>query len=229
MIRVLVVIVVGAINTLMAADLSGKWTGTMEKNSSRVPIYLTLNQNGDRVSGTVLTGNETRQVPIQKAELRGDELAFEVHDNADRLVNFRLKLSDMTMTGEASVQDQVSRVSLSLPAHGGGQAIKGGFIQSGRGGGVFRVGGGVSAPTLMYKVEPEYTEEARAAKLQGTVVLYVEIDPTGKAINIRVLRGLGLGLDEKAVEGVKKWKFKPGEKDGTPVTVAATIEVNFRL
>ncbi|HUI53776.1 MAG TPA: energy transducer TonB [Bryobacteraceae bacterium] len=99
----------------------------------------------------------------------------------------------------------------------------------GLGGGVFRVGGGVSAPVLLYKKEPEYSEEARKAKYQGTVVLYVQIDPSGKAINMKVLRSLGLGLDEKAMEAVKQWKFKPGYKDGKPVTVEATIEVNFRL
>jgi TonB family protein len=99
----------------------------------------------------------------------------------------------------------------------------------GVGGGVFRVGGGVTAPALLYKVEPEYSEEARKAKYQGTVLLYVEVDPSGKATNIKVARSLGLGLDEKAIEAVRKWKFKPGYKDGKPVTVAATIEVNFRL
>jgi TonB family protein len=99
----------------------------------------------------------------------------------------------------------------------------------GVGGGVFRVGGGVSAPQLLFKVEPEYSEEARKAKYQGTVLLYIEVDPSGRATNIRVQRSLGLGLDEKAIEAVKKWKFAPGKKDGKPVTVAATIEVNFRL
>jgi protein TonB len=99
----------------------------------------------------------------------------------------------------------------------------------GVGGGVFRVGGGVTAPGLLFKVEPEYSEEARKAKYQGTVLLYIEVDPSGKATNIKVARSLGLGLDEKAIEAVKKWKFKPGYKDGKPVTVAATIEVNFRL
>ncbi len=99
----------------------------------------------------------------------------------------------------------------------------------GAGGGVFRVGGGVTAPALLYKVEPEYSEEARKAKYQGTVLLYIEVDPSGRATNIRVARSLGLGLDEKAIEAVKKWKFKPGYKDGHAVTVAATIEVNFRL
>jgi protein TonB len=99
----------------------------------------------------------------------------------------------------------------------------------GVGGGVYRVGGGVTAPVLLYKKEPEYSEEARKAKYQGTVLLYIEVDSSGKATNIRVQKSLGLGLDEKAMEAVKQWKFKPGYKDGKPVTVAATIEVNFRL
>jgi TonB family protein len=99
----------------------------------------------------------------------------------------------------------------------------------GMGGGVFRVGGGVTAPALIFKVEPEYSEEARKAKYQGTVLLYVQVDPSGKATNIRVLHSLGLGLDEKAMEAVKKWKFRPGQRDGKPVTVEAQIEVNFRL
>jgi TonB family protein len=97
------------------------------------------------------------------------------------------------------------------------------------GGGVFRVGGGVSAPVLISKIEPEYSEDARKAKYQGIVLLYVEVDPSGRAQNVRVARSLGLGLDEKAIEAVRKWKFRPGLKDGKPVTVAATIEVNFRL
>jgi periplasmic protein TonB len=99
----------------------------------------------------------------------------------------------------------------------------------GIGGGVYRVGGGVSAPALLFKVEPEYSEEARKAKYQGMVLLYVEVDPSGRAQNMRVLHSLGLGLDEKALEAVKKWKFRPGMKDGRPVTVVATIEVYFRL
>ncbi|MBM3775775.1 MAG: energy transducer TonB [Acidobacteria bacterium] len=128
------------------------------------------------------------------------------------------------------------------PGSGGGIGSgSGGGVGSGRGGGfgpgegggvgggVFRVGGGVSAPALLFKVEPEYSEEARKAKYQGTVVLYVEVDTGGKARNLRVVRSLGLGLDEKAIEAVNKWRFRPGMRDGKPVIVAATIEVNFRL
>ena len=99
----------------------------------------------------------------------------------------------------------------------------------GFGGGALKVGGGVTAPQLLHKVEPEYSEEARKAKYQGTVILYIEVDPTGKATNIHVQRSLGLGLDEKAIEAVKKWTFTPGKQNGKPVTVQATVEVNFRL
>lgn len=99
----------------------------------------------------------------------------------------------------------------------------------GVGGGVYRIGGGVSAPTLIYKVEPEYSEEARKAKYQGTVVLYVVVDEKGMPKDLKVVRALGLGLDEKAIEAVQQWRFRPGYLNGKPVRVAATIEVNFRL
>jgi len=97
------------------------------------------------------------------------------------------------------------------------------------GGGAYRIGGGVSAPSILYKVEPEYSEEARKAKFQGTVVLAVIVDEHGNPRDIKVVRPLGLGLDQKAVEAVEKWKFSPGKKDGKPVPVQAQIEVNFRL
>jgi TonB family protein len=92
-----------------------------------------------------------------------------------------------------------------------------------------RVGGGVTGPRLLQKVEPAYSDEARAAKYQGTVILYVEVGPDGMAHNMRVQRSLGLELDEKAMEAVSKWQFQPGMKDGQPVTVQAIVEVNFRL
>jgi len=99
----------------------------------------------------------------------------------------------------------------------------------GVGGGVYKIGGGVSAPTLIYKVEPEYSEEARKAKFSGTVILSVIVDDKGLPRELKVIRPLGLGLDEKAIEAVMKWRFKPGFKDGRPVAVAAVVEVNFRL
>ncbi len=99
----------------------------------------------------------------------------------------------------------------------------------GFGGGVFRAGGGVTAPTAIYRVEPDYSEEARKAKFQGTVIISAIVDIDGIAKNIQIMRPLGLGLDEKAVEAVAKWRFKPGTKGGKPVPVFVTFEVNFRL
>ena len=112
------------------------------------------------------------------------------------------------------------------PGRGGGFGPGSG---GGAGGGIFRVGNGVSAPRLVKKVEPEYSEEARKAKYQGTVVLAVQVWEDGRAHNITVVRSLGLGLDEKATEAVRQWRFVPGRKQDKPVKVAATIEVNFRL
>jgi periplasmic protein TonB len=99
----------------------------------------------------------------------------------------------------------------------------------GIGGGVFKVGGGVSAPKTIYEPEPEYSEEARKAKYQGVVVLWVVIGPDGRPRDMRVQRSLGMGLDEKAMEAVKQWRFEPAKKDGQPVAVQVNIEVNFRL
>lgn len=99
----------------------------------------------------------------------------------------------------------------------------------GVGGGPYRVGGGVSAPRILYAPDPDYSEEARKAKYQGTVVLWVVVGPDGRPRDIRVQRSLGLGLDEKAMEAVRTWKFEPARKDGQPVAVQINVEVNFRL
>jgi TonB family protein len=86
-----------------------------------------------------------------------------------------------------------------------------------------------SPPELLVKVEPEYSQEGRAAQIRGVVLLHFQIDTSGKAVNVRVLNGLGHGLDEKAVEAVKKWEFKPAMKNGKPVVVESQTEVNFHL
>ena len=99
----------------------------------------------------------------------------------------------------------------------------------GTGGGVFKVGGGVSAPKKIYDPDPEYSEEARKAKYQGTCVLYLVVGPDGKPRDIRVLRTLGLGLDEKSIEAVRTWRFEPAMKDGKPVAVQISVEVEFHL
>ncbi len=98
------------------------------------------------------------------------------------------------------------------------------------GGGLYQIGGGVSAPSLVFGPEAEFSDEARRAKYQGVCLISVIVDAQGNPQDPRVVRALGMGLDEKALEAVRKYKFKPAMKDGrTPVPVRITIEVNFRL
>ena len=94
---------------------------------------------------------------------------------------------------------------------------------------VYKIGGPVSQPAIMRKIEPGYSEEARKAHLQGTVELVVIVDETGHVHDIKVEKSLGMGLDEKAVEAVGKWLFLPAKKNGEPVAVYATIDVTFHL
>jgi periplasmic protein TonB len=97
------------------------------------------------------------------------------------------------------------------------------------GGGVFRTGGSISEPLLVHRVDPEYSDAARKVRLQGKVVLLIEVWQDGRAHNIRLEHGLGLGLDERAVQAVEQWRFKPGAKNGSPVRTGARVEVFFRL
>ena len=94
---------------------------------------------------------------------------------------------------------------------------------------VFRVGGGVSAPRVIHQLDPEYSDEARKEKIEGVCVLYVVVGPDGLPRDIRVQRVLGHGLDEKAIEAVRQWKFEPALKDGKPVAAAVNVEVTFHL
>jgi len=128
------------------------------------------------------------------------------------------------------------------PGSGGGIGSgSGGGVGSGRGpgvgpgwgggigGGPYRVGGGVSAPKAIFTPDPEYSEEARKAKYQGVVVLWLVIGSDGRPRDIKIARPLGMGLDEKAMEAVRTWRFEPAKKDGQNVAVQMNVEVSFRL
>jgi TonB family protein len=77
--------------------------------------------------------------------------------------------------------------------------------------------------------DPEYTPQAREAKRQGMCVLSLIVGTDGVTRNIRVVRSLGLGLDEKAIDAVRRWTFSPATKDGAKVPVQITVQVAFRL
>src|SRR5207249_9418138 len=91
--------------------------------------------------------------------------------------------------------------------------------------GFVRVGSGVTAPTVIHRVEPQYSEEARKARYQGTVVLEAIVRRDGTCDIIRVVRSLGFGLDENAMQALKQWRFRPGMRNGVPVDISLNIEV----
>lgn len=146
-------------------------------------------------------------------------------------------VADFKAPPSTQVGDPLSKLMMPSNGSGVGGGIgtgSGGGIGSGRGGpgvgpGIFHVGDGVSAPRAIYTPEPEFSEEARKAKYQGVVVVTIIVGPDGRVHNPRVVRSLGMGLDEKAIEGVKAWKFDPSKKDGHPVAVEMNVEVTFNL
>ncbi len=155
-----------------------------------------------------------------------------------------IKLPDNPMLPNIGVH-QSANVTLASNGQGSGGGMgtgSGGGLGSGNGngwgpgsggnagGGVYRVGGGISAPVPIVWPEAEFSDEARRAKYQGVCLVSLIVDAQGNPQNPRVVRPLGMGLDEKALEAVRKYKFKPALKDGrTPVPVMITVEVNFRL
>jgi TonB family protein len=152
----------------------------------------------------------------------------------------QIQLPPMSQLGDP-LSNVLGPASNGTGSGGGIGSGSGGGVGSGRGpgvgpgwgggigGGVYRVGGGVSAPRALYAPDPEYSEEARKAKYQGTVVLWLIVGPDGRPRDIRVSRSVGMGLDEKAIDAVRTWKFEPARKDGQPVAVQINVEVSFRL
>jgi protein TonB len=146
-------------------------------------------------------------------------------------------VADLHVPQNSQIGDPLSKLmtpSNGVGVGGGVGSGDGGGVGSGHGGpgvgpGIYHVGSGVSAPRAIYTPEPEFSEEARKAKFQGVVVLNIIVGVDGRVHNQRVVRSLGMGLDEKALEGVKAWKFDPSKKDGRPVAVEMNIEVAFNL
>jgi len=201
---------------LPAAEVAGQWSGTMTREGfPAIPILLTMQRPAPELSGSIDFTSGGEPVPLSKTSLNGNQLAFQAPNIGGGMITFQLTVSVRDMKGEAFSEGNQFSVYLT-PLR--------------RNNGFDRWPPGSSlAPRLIQKVEPEYTEEARKARLQGTVLVYVKVTPDGRATDMKVLRALGMGLDEKALECVAKWRFEPGTKDGHAVTVEAQIEVNFRL
>ena len=92
-----------------------------------------------------------------------------------------------------------------------------------------RVGGGVSPPVVLTAPEPEFSDEARKKHISGSVLVYLQISEEGQVEKVHVIRGVGYGLDEKAMEAIQQYVFKPAMENGHPVRVEINVEVNFQL
>ncbi|MSV30575.1 MAG: energy transducer TonB, partial [Bryobacterales bacterium] len=102
-------------------------------------------------------------------------------------------------------------------------------VGGGVGGGVFSIGGGVSEPKATYTILPEYSDDGRKGRIQGIVELLIVVKADGTVDFQNVRKSLGYGLDQKAIDAVKKWKFLPGKKDGAAVATLVSVSVNFTL
>ncbi len=144
-----------------------------------------------------------------------------------------LKMADNKMPDLGSPSSTLKGFSMGNGTGGGIGSGNGNGIGPGSGGnggdGVMEVGGGVSAPKVIYQVDPEFSEEARKAKFSGDVYVSVIVDEQGRPTHVHVERGVGMGLDEKAVEAVKQYKFKPAMLKGKPVKVAVDVNVVFNI
>jgi TonB family protein len=154
----------------------------------------------------------------------------------------QIKIADNNMPNMGAPQS--TQIAMASQGTGGGSGFGqglGGGIGAGRGagigpgsgggygGGVMSVGGGVSAPQLVHSVRPEFTDEARQANYQGVVSIQLIVDANGNPENIQVMRHLGMGLDQKAIEAVHQYKFRPAMYQGHPVPVRLVVDVDFHL
>jgi periplasmic protein TonB len=171
----------------------------------------------------VVVRNEAPKLPMDPTVVGPPSIHFPVGPTGDPLAGVIGPPSNGTGSGGGIGSGSGGGVG---SGHGPGVGPgEGGGI----GGGLYKVGGGVSAPRAIFAPDPEYSEEARKAKYQGTVVLYVIVSPDGRPRDLRVVRSLGLGLDEKALDAVRTWRFEPAMRDGHPVSVQINVEVSFRL
>ena len=186
----------------------------------------------------IMSSAKPEIVPLETLKIGHPKLAVMPRE----VIPQQIKLPGNQMPNIGDTQSaQVTLVSQGMGRGSGfGHGIGGGMGSSmgigvgpggggGYGGGIMTVGGGVTAPQVIHTVEPEFTDAARQAKYQGVVSIQLIVDPQGNPEDIRIVRHLGMGLDEKATEAVKQYKFRPSMFQGHPVPVQIFIDVEFHL
>ena len=183
------------------------------------------------IDGLTATGTRITHTPIpnaldlsQTADKNDEPSSVELW----RSVDLKVDLSELRKYPHGEVQDVHLAISsreepdpkiFSLP--------KGFAIRDDRA--IRRIGGDVSPPVLIHSVAPQFSQESKTAKISGNVLVNLVVDQSGIPTNVRIVRGIGYGLDEKAVEAVSKYRFKPAMEHGQPVPVEINIQVNFQI
>lgn len=203
-----------------ATDLSGTWIGTWQHQGESQGACLYIVQGDNSVRGQIAYRHDTRVSSIDARLPAGNILEFAITDKDEGIVNLRLMVSEkasggIVLVGAATTGRQSESITLekyTVPSI------------------YYRYGKGRMDPVPIRTSRPEYTPQARAAKLQGTVVLWVSIESSGRVgSDVKVLRRLGLGLDEEAVKCVKKWQFSPPHHDCNGKPVHRRVDVQFVL
>lgn len=183
------------------------------------------------IDGLAATGTRITQTPIpnaldlsQTADKNDDPAIVEIW----RSVDLKVDLSEVRKYPHGEVVDVHVAITSRAEPDPKIFSIPAGFsIRDDRA--LRRIGGDVSAPVLIYSVAPEFAEEAKRAKIAGNVLVNLVVDQNGIPTNVRIVRGIGYGLDEKAVEAVRRYRFKPSMEHGQPVPVEINIQVNFKI
>ena len=211
-------------------------TNTSVELAPYVPIHVGKNGPSGGGGGDASKIKASTGAPPQSAKQQFTPPVV-VQTQKSKLMMQPTVVAELKYTPTAQAGDPLSK--LMTPSNGTGVSGgigsgDGGGVGSGHGGpgvgpGLFHVGNGVSAPVAIYTPSPEFSEEARKAKYQGAVVLSGIVGVDGRVHEARVVRALGMGLDQKALDVIKLWKFDPGKKDGRPVAVEMQLEIDFNL
>ncbi|HEY4379555.1 MAG TPA: TonB family protein, partial [Acidobacteriaceae bacterium] len=163
--------------------------------------------------------------PLEQPKIRMPDATIEVQKDLKMATN---NMPNLGMPNSPLVGTSMGNGTGSGIGSGNGAGLGPGS-GGGYGGGLRKIGGGVSTPVVIFKVDPEFSEEARRAKFMGVVLVNLIVDPQGRPQNVHVLRGAGMGLDGKAVDAVKQYKFRPAMENGKPVAVELNVEVQFQI
>jgi len=185
--------------------------------------------NGPATQGRLPQFAKEQIVPLKAPPMEAPKLAVEPTIDVQK----DLKMANNTLPNFGMPNATSKGVSMGNGTGAGIGPGNGNGFGSGSGGntggGIMHIGNGVQAPTVLMQSDAEFSEEARKAKFSGSVEVYLWVEADGTPSHVRVARGVGMGLDEKAVEAVRKYKFRPAMKDGKPVAVDLYIDVNFQI